>query len=84
MAHWVYILAVASGPVAFAVWRLTRSFLLIIGGLTTNSQRSKQCEKMVILSRGDAKEILKYLVEPSEKAQLPSTEGGQAGVDGIS
>jgi len=39
---------------------------------------------MVILSRGDAKEILKYLVEPSEKAQLPSTEGGQAGVDGIS
>lgn len=75
MAHWVYFLAVASGSTAFAVWRLARAFLLIVGGLTTNPQRSKQVERMIILSRGDAKEILAAQAgPPKEDGQSPATE----------
>jgi hypothetical protein len=81
MAHWVYIVVVSSGPAAFAVWRLTRAFLLIVGGLTKDPQRSKQCEKMFILSRGDAKEILKSLAESPEKDEPPPSGADQAGTD---
>lgn len=69
MAHWVYIVAVASGPAAFAVWRLARAFLLIMGGLTKDSQRSMQCERMIILSRGDAKEVLRSLSDSPDSLE---------------
>ena len=83
MAHWVYILAVAIGPAAFAVWRLARAFLLIVGGLTKDPQRSKQIERMLILSRGDAKEILKAQAEPhDEQGESPPAEAAPARTDG--
>ena len=59
MAHWAYILAVASGPAAFAAWRLARALLLVVGALTKNEQISRQCERMFILTRRDAKELLR-------------------------
>jgi hypothetical protein len=39
---------------------------MLVGGLTKNPQRSKQCAEMVRLSRKDAKELPSYLVESSE------------------
>jgi hypothetical protein len=83
MAHWVYILLVARGPAAFAVWRLARAFLLIVGGLTRNPQVSKQVERMIILSRGDAKEILKVEAGASEQAE-PSPSQADPARTGIS
>lgn len=78
MTHWVYIVAVASGPAAFAVWRLARTFLLIVGGLTTNSQRSRQIERMLILSRGDAKGILETQSDTHDRDKSPPAKADLA------
>jgi hypothetical protein len=70
MAHWEYILSAASGPLGFAVWRYApRAFLMMIGGLTKDPQRSKQCAEMVRLSRKDAKDLPSYLtaISPEDK-----------------
>jgi hypothetical protein len=65
MAHWEYILSAASGPLGFAAWRYApRAFLMMVGGLTKDPQRSKQCAEMVRLSRKDAKELQGYLSAP--------------------
>jgi hypothetical protein len=67
MAHWQYIVAALNGPVGFAAWRYApRAFLMIVGGLTTDPQRSKQCAEMVRLSRKDAKDLPNYPLAPGE------------------
>jgi hypothetical protein len=67
MAHWQYILWGLGGPTGFAAAcrYVPRAFLMLMGGLTANPQRSKQCAEMVRLSRKDAKELPSYLVESS-------------------
>jgi hypothetical protein len=79
MAHWQYILWALGGPAGFAAAcrYIPRAFLMLVGGLTTNPQRSKQCEKMIILSRGDAKELLERLAGSSEKNEPPATSAGK-------
>jgi hypothetical protein len=48
MAHWVYIFSAISGPLGLAVWRYApRAFLTIVGGLTKDPQRSRQCAEML-------------------------------------
>jgi hypothetical protein len=74
MAHWLYIVS-ASGPVGFVAWRyVPRAFLMVVGGLTKDPRRSEQCERMLILQRGDAKEILSLesTANPSPKNDPPS------------
>jgi hypothetical protein len=68
MAHWQYILWGLGGPAGFAAAcrYIPRAFLMLVGGLTKNPQRSKQCAEMVRLSRKDAKELPSYLGESSE------------------
>ena len=73
MSHWEYILPAVSGPLGLAAWRYApRAFLMMVGGLTKNSQRSKQCAEMVRLSRKDAKDLPSYLAEKEE----PAATGG--------
>lgn len=69
MAHWVYILSAVSGPVGLAAWRYApRAFLMIVGGLTKDPQRSKQCAEMLRLQRKDAKDLPSCLVnEPANR-----------------
>ena len=86
MAHWVIILSAASGPFGLAAWRYApRAFLMVVGGLTKDPQRSEQCERMLALTRKDAKEILslKYTASPPEKEKQASSEAaaGEAGHD---
>jgi hypothetical protein len=77
MAHWEYILWALSSPIGLAAWRYApRAFLMIVGGMTSSPQRSWQCKTMVILSRRDAKEILKYLAHSPELAEPPPAEAG--------
>ena len=72
MAHWVYILSAISGPLGLAVWRYApRAFLLIVGGLTKDLQRSKQCAEMLRLLRKDAKDLPSYLVTSPESSAPP-------------
>jgi hypothetical protein len=68
MAHWLYILCAMGGSAGFAAAcrYIPRAFLMLVGGLTASPQRSKQCERMIILSRGDAKELLERLAHSSE------------------
>jgi hypothetical protein len=74
MAHWEYILPAVSGPLGFAAWRYApRAFLMMIGGLTKDPQRCKQCAEMVRLSRKDAKDLPSYLTAVS--AEDEPTEG---------
>ena len=66
MAHWIYILWAAGGSVSLAAWRYApRAFLMVVGGLTKNPQRSKQCAEMLRLQHKDAKDISGYLIDPS-------------------
>jgi hypothetical protein len=83
MAHWHYILWGLGGPVSFAaVCRyIPRTILMLVGGLTTNQQRSNQCAEMVRLSRKDAKELPSYLLESSESAELPPATVTQLGLE---
>lgn len=68
MAHWVYIFSAVSGPIGLATWRYApRAFLMLIGGLTKDPQRSKQCAEMLRLQRKDAKELPSYLVDWSRQ-----------------
>jgi hypothetical protein len=77
MAHWVYIFSAASGPLGLAAWRYApRAFLMLVGGLTKDPQRSKQCAEMLRLQRKDAKDIRSYLVD--SPAQQPSQSPGNA------
>jgi hypothetical protein len=74
MAHWVYIFSAASGPIGFAVWRCApRALLMLIGGLTKDPQRSKQCAEMLRLQRRDAKELPSYFGSPETNHVRPST-----------
>ena len=75
MAHWQYILWGLGGPAGFAAAcrYIPRAFLMLVGGLTKNPQRSKQCAEMVRLSRKDAKELPSYLVESSKVGRAPIT-----------
>lgn len=83
MAHWQYILWGLGGPAGFAAAcrYIPRAFLMLVGGLTKNPQRSKQCAEMVRLSRKDAKELPSYLVESSKSAELPPRTGTQLAQD---
>jgi len=54
---------------------------LIVGGLTRNPQVSKQVERMIILSRGDAKEILKVQADAHEEPGRPPAQADTAGTD---
>ena len=85
MAHWQYILWALGGPagLATACRYVPRMFLMLVGGLTTNPQRSKQIERMIILSRRDAKDILKVQAEAPEPAKPPPPQADPAGT-GIS
>jgi hypothetical protein len=69
MAHWEYIVSAISGPLGLAAWRYApRAFLMMVGGLTRDPQRSRQCAEMVRLSRKDAKDIRSYLTDsPDDK-----------------
>jgi hypothetical protein len=81
MTHWEYILLAVGGPAGLATWRYApRAFLMIVGGLTKDPLRSKQCERMLALSRKDAKEILKSLTYSSEE-ESPSAAIDQVGAD---
>jgi hypothetical protein len=75
MAHWQYILWGLGGSAGFAAAcrYIPRAFLVLMGGLTTSTQRFKQCAEMVRLLRKDAKEIPSYFTEPSESAPPPPT-----------
>ena len=75
MAHWQYILWGLGGPAGFAAAcrYIPRAFLVLMGGLTTSTQRFKQCAEMVRLLRKDAKEIPSYFAELSESAPPPPT-----------
>jgi hypothetical protein len=75
MAHWQYILWGLGGPAGFAATcrYIPRAFLVLMGGLTTSTQRFKQCAEMVRLLRKDAKEIPSYFAELSGSAPPPPT-----------
>jgi hypothetical protein len=78
MAHWVYALPVVSS-LALAMWRYApRAFLVIVGGLTKDPQRSKQCAEMLRLMRKDAKDLPSYLAISPDFGKFPSTETPQA------
>jgi hypothetical protein len=73
MAHWMYVFSAVGGPVGFAAWRYApRAFLMLVGGLTRDPQRSRQCAEMLRLQRKDAKELPSYLVD-SPQLQLSGT-----------
>ena len=80
MAHWQYILWGLGGPAGFAAAcrYIPRAFLVLMGGLTTSTQRFKQCAEMVRLLRKDAKEIPSYFAGLSESAPPPPTTPGQS------
>jgi hypothetical protein len=64
MPHWVYILSAVSSPLGLAAWRYApRAFLMLVGGLTTDRQRSRQCAEMLRLAHKDAKDIPSYLTD---------------------
>src|SRR5215813_13767967 len=64
MAHWIYIFSAVGGSVWLAAWRYApRAFLMVVGGLTKDRQRFKQCAEMVRLQHKDAKDIATYLID---------------------
>jgi hypothetical protein len=79
MAHLQYILWAVGGPAGFAAAcrYVPRAFLMLMGGLTTNKQRSKQCATMIVLSRKDAKELLDRLGDSSEKDKPTAAPPGE-------
>ena len=81
MAHWEYILPAVSDPLGLAAWRYApRAFLMMVGGLTKDPQRSKQCAEMVRPSRKDAKDLPNYLTAPvAEVKAHPPLERRHAG-----
>jgi hypothetical protein len=83
MAHWQYMLWGLGGPagLAAACRYVPRALLLLVGGLTKNPQRSKQCAEMVRLSHKDAKELPSYLVDSIELAEIPAQAPTRAGQD---
>ena len=80
MSHWQYILCGLGGPAGFAAaWRyMPRAFLMLVGGLTRNPQRSRQCAEMIRLARKDAKDITSYLADVPEGAKLPASRPSAA------
>lgn len=71
MAHWDVVWAGSSPVGLVAIWRYApRAFLMLVGGLTKDPQRSKQCAEMLRLQRKDASSIQSYLVDPP--AQQPT------------
>jgi len=85
MAHWDYILWAAIGPTGLALWRYApRAFLMLVGGLTKDPQRSKQCAEMLRLQRKDAKDLPSYLVSERRdnqpaKSRAPSARKHRRG-----
>jgi hypothetical protein len=72
MAHWEYIVCAVGGPAGLATWRYApRAFLMIVGGLTKDLQRSKQCAEMLRLQRKDAKELSSYLTDSPDGNSRP-------------
>jgi hypothetical protein len=74
MTHWVYILSAVGSSVLLAAWRYApRAFLMVVGGLTKDPQRSKQCAEMLRLHHKDAKDISSYLIDsPGNSKPLAS------------
>lgn len=65
----MYVLSAVSGPAGLAAWRYApRALLLLMGGLTKDPQRSKQCAEMLRLLRKDAKDLPSYLVSEPESS----------------
>lgn len=63
-AHWEYILWVVNGLVGLGTWRnVPLAVVRLIGALTKDPQRSKQCAEIIKLSRKDAKDLPQYLTE---------------------
>jgi hypothetical protein len=83
MAHWVMILSAASGPFGLAAWRYApRAFLMLVGGLTKDPQRSEQCERMLILQRKDAKEILNLTAAANAPSKHELSASKETAADG--
>ncbi len=80
MAHWLYIVCAMGGSAGFAAAcrYIPRAFLMLVGGLTASPQRSKQCERMIILSRGDAKDLLERLSDSSETDEELTVSAGES------
>lgn len=63
MTHWEYILLAANGLIGLATWRnVPLAVVRLVGALTKDTQRSRQCAEMVRLARKDAKDLPSYLV----------------------
>ncbi len=79
MSHWEYIVYAVGGPAGLAAtWRyVPRAFLMIVGGLTKDLQRSKQCAEMLRLQRKDAKELSSYLANSPGSDSRPSSSSPQ-------
>jgi hypothetical protein len=70
MVHWVYIFSVVCGPLGVAAWRYApRTFLMLVGGLTKDPKRSRQCAEMVRLSRKDAKDLPSYFTDSHDSGK---------------
>jgi hypothetical protein len=67
MAHWIYIFSAVGGP----LWLAPRAFLMVVGGLTKNQQRFKQCAEMSRLLRRDTKDISNYVTDWPENNKPP-------------
>jgi hypothetical protein len=82
MAHWEYIVCAVGGPAGLATWRYApRAFLMIVGGLTKDLQRSKQCAEMLRLQHKDAKELSSYLTGSSDGSSRPAGPSLQSDQD---
>lgn len=69
MGHWEYVVWAVNGLIGLGTWRnVPLAVVRLVGGLTRDSQRSKQCAEMLRLSRKDAKEIPSYFLDSPESS----------------
>jgi hypothetical protein len=64
MAHWEFVVWAVNGLVGLSTWRnVPLAVVRLIGALTKDPQRSRQCAEIIKLSRKDAKDLPDYLPE---------------------
>ena|ERR1700722_6001725 len=64
MTHWELIIWAVNGLVGLGTWpKVSLAIVRLVGALTKDPQRSKQCAEFIKLSRKDAKDLPDYLVE---------------------
>jgi hypothetical protein len=57
MAHWEFVVWAVNGLVGLSTWRnVPLAVVRLIGALTKDPQRSRQCDEVIKLSRKDAKD----------------------------